>query len=146
LAENADLKQVLLKLEDKTGIDVTFPNSLEKKITARMSGISLSEALPRLLGGVNYAIIHSGSKKTRTVVSEVFVFKKSKRSRTPFQAGALRSSERQIANRIRNYERRIKSLKKNLSKVDQNSSRGKRYLRQIRSYEHTIEKLKRRLQ
>ena len=145
-AENADLKNVLLKLEDKTGIDVSFPNSLEKQITTRMSGISLSEALPRLLSGVNYAIIHSGSRKNRTVVSEVFVFKKSERSGISSQAGVLRGSEKQIANIIRNYERRIESVKKNLSKVDQNSSQGKRYLRRIRSYENTIEKLKRKIQ
>lgn len=140
-AQDVDLKNVLLKVADKTGIYVRFPNSLKKQITLRISGLSLKETLSRLLKGMNYAIIYSGSRKNRAIVSEVFVFKKLKRSRISSRA---RLRERQLSHRIRYYERRLESLKKKLSKVNKNSGQGKRYLRQIRSYENIIEKYKKR--
>ncbi len=142
-AQDADLKNVLLKVADKTGIYVRFPNSLKKQITVRISGLSLKETLSRLLKGMNYAIIYSGSRKNRAIVSEVFVFKKLKRSRIP---GRERIRERQLSHRIRNYEKRIESLKKRLLTVNKNSRQGKRYLRQIRSYKNILENLKKKLQ
>ena len=142
-AQDADLKNVLLKLEDKTGIYVRFPNSLKKQITIRISGLSLKETLSRLLKGMNYAIIYSGSRKNRAIVSEVFIFKELKKSRISSRA---RLRERQLSHRIRYYERRLESLKNKLSKVNKNSRQGKRYLRQIRSYENTLENLKKKIQ
>lgn len=140
-AQNADLKNILLKISDKTGVYVRFPSSLKKQITIRISGLSLKETLSRLLKGINYALVYSGSRKNRAIVSEVFVFKKLERSRISSRA---RVRERQLSHRIRYYERRLESLKKKLSKVNKNSRRGKSYLRQIRSYENSLENLKKK--
>jgi predicted RNase H-like nuclease (RuvC/YqgF family) len=138
-AQNADLKNVLLELANKTGISVKFSNSLEKRITIKISGYSLNEALSRVLKGLNHVIIYSGSRKNRNIVSEVLVYKMLKRSRIS------RPHEKQITKRIKLYERRLESLKKKLSQVGKSSRQGKLYLRQIRSYENIIEKYKRKI-
>jgi len=140
--QKADIKNVLLKLSEKTNIYVVFPNSLKKQITTKISGVSLSQALSKILKGMNHAIIYSGSRKNRASVSKVFVYMKSKRS------GISRGSiprEKQISARIKSYERRLESLNKKLSRLDKNSRIGKRYLRQIRSYQNVIENLKRKI-
>jgi hypothetical protein len=140
--QKADLKNVLLKLSEKTGVYVRFPNSLKKQITTKMSDVSLKEVLSKILKGINHAIVYSGSKKNRTSVSKVFVYMKSKRS------GISRGStprEKQISARIKSYERRLESLNEKLSQLDKNSRIGKRYLRQIRSYQNVIENLKRKI-
>lgn len=134
-AKNADLKNILLKLAEKTNIFIKFPVYLKKKITIKKSEISLKEALKRLLVGLNHAIIYSGSGKNQALISEVFVFTKPKKSRH------LSGIERLMANRIKAME----SLKKKLSKVDENSRRGKGYIRRIRILKKNIERLKRRL-
>ena len=136
-AEDADLQNVLLKLADKTNIYVRFPESLNKKITVIKKGISLRDALKRLLKGLNYAIIYSGLERNQTSISKVFVFKEAKKSRQQ------RANEARIANRIRGYERQIESLKKNLLRIDQNSSQGKIYQRKIMFLEKRIERLER---
>lgn len=141
-AKKADLKNVLLKLSEKTGIYVRFPNSIKKQITTKMSDVSLKEALSKILKGMNHAIVYSGSKKNRTVVSEVFVYMKPSKSIISRRSTSL---NRQIAARIKSYERRLESLNKKLSRLDKNSRIGKRYLRQIRSYQNVIENLKRKI-
>lgn len=139
-AQDADLKNILLKIADKTGVYVRFPSSLKKQITIKLSGLSLKETLSRLLKGMNYAVVYSGSRKNQANVSEVFVFKKVER-RISSRASAR---ERQLSHRIKYYERRLEYLKKKLSKVNKNSRRGKSYLRQIRSYENSLESLKKK--
>ena len=134
-AEDADLQNLLLKLADNTNIYIRFPASLEKKITISKKKISLRDALKTILREFNYAIIYSGSDKNQTFISKVIVFKKSKKSRQQ------RVNEARIANRMRAYEKQIESLKENLLKIDENSSRGKRYLRRIRILEKKIERL-----
>ncbi len=141
-AKKADLKNVLLKLSEKTGIYVRFPNSLKKQITTKMSDVSLGQALSKILKGMNHAIVYSGSKKNRTVVSEVFVYMKPNKS---ILSRRSTSRNKQIAARIRSYERRLESLNKKLSQFDKNGRQGKRYLRQIRSYQNIIENLKRKI-
>jgi hypothetical protein len=138
-AIDADLKNVLLELADKTDIYVGFPNSLKKKITIETNRISIEEALRKLLKGLNYAILYSGSSGNEVTISKVFVFKKSKKDRR------VRSNESRIAKRIRTYERQIESLKRRLLKIDADSNRGKRYIRQVRRLENNIEKLERQL-
>ena len=142
-AQDADLKNVLLRLADKTGVYVRFPSSLKKQITIEMSGLSLEETFSRLLKGINYALVYSGSGKNRAIVSEVFVFKKLERSRI---SSRTRGRERQLSHRIRYYERQLESLRKKLSKVNKNTRQGKSYLRQIRFYEKTLENLKKKIQ
>lgn len=141
-AKKADIKNVLLKLSETTGIYVRFPNSLKKQITTKMSNVSLKQALSKILKGMNHAIVYSGSKKNRTVVSEVFVYMKPSKSIISRRSA---SRNRQIAARIRSYERRLDSLNEKLSKFDKNGRQGKRYLRQIRSYQNAIESLKRKI-
>jgi len=134
-AEDADLQYVLLKIADNTNIYVRFPATLEKKITISKKKISLRDALKTILRGLNYAIIYSGSDENQTFISKVFVFNKSKKSKQQ------RVNEARIANRMRAYEKQIESLKKNLLKIDESSSRGKRYLRRIRILEKRMERL-----
>jgi hypothetical protein len=141
-AQKVDLKNVLLKLSAKTGIYVRFPNSLKKQITTKVTDVSLSEALSKILKGLNHAIIYSGSGKNRAVVSEVFVYMKSQRSRISSRST---SHEKRIAARIRSYERRLKSLNEKLSQFDKNSRQGKRYLKQIGNYKNIIKNLKRKI-
>jgi hypothetical protein len=131
-AEDADLQNVLLKIADNTNIYVRFPATLEKKITISKKKISLRDALTTILRGLNYAIIYSGSDKNQTFISEVFIFKKSRQQRV---------NEARIANRMRAYKKQIESLRKNLLKIDESSSRGKRYLRRIRILEKRMERL-----
>ena len=107
-----------------------------------MSDVSLSIALSKILKGMNHVIIYSGSRKNRAVVSEVFVYMKSKRS---IASSRSTPREKQISARIRSYERRLEFLNQKLSRFDKNSRQGKRYLRQIKSYENIIEKLKRKI-
>ena len=136
-AKDVDLQNVLLELADKTNIYVRFPASLKKKITVIKEGISLRDALKRLLKGLNYAIIYSGPDKNQTSISKVLVFKEYKMSRQQ------KANEARIANRIRAYERQIESLKRNLSRVDENSRQAKSYQRRIMVLEKRIETLER---
>ena len=141
-AQKADLKNVLLKLSNQTGIYVRFPKSLKKQITTEISGVSLSDALSKILKGMNHVIIYSGSRKNRLVVSEVFVYMKSKGHETSSQS---KPREKQILARIKSYEKRLEFLNQKLSQIDKNSRQGKRYFRRIRSYKNIIENLKRKI-
>ena len=138
-AKDAALKKVFLKLADKTNIYFKFPVSLKKRITYEKSGISIREALRRLLKGLNYYIIYSGSSKKQDAISEVVVLTKAKKSRR------LSSRERRVVRSIKSYKRQIESLKKKLAGIDENSRRGKRYLRRIRLLEDKIKRLERKL-
>jgi type II secretory pathway component GspD/PulD (secretin) len=142
-AQKADLKNVLLKLADVTGIDVTFPSSLQKQITTELTNVPIGEALSKILEGTNHAIIYFGSGKNRAVVLKVFVYNTSKSSRISERSVPQKDF---LEKRIRSYENRITFLNKKLSGLDKNSRLGKRYLNQIRSYEQSIEKLKRMMQ
>ncbi len=141
-AQQADLKNILLEISNKTGVYVSFPSALNKQITTKMSHVSLSKALVKILKGTNYAIIYSGSGKNHAVVSKVFVYTTSKRSGI---SGRSISQDNRLASRIKTYEKRIELMNKKLSHLDKNSRIAKRYVKQIRSYENIIEKLKRRI-
>jgi hypothetical protein len=144
-AQNADLKNVLLKLAKKTNIMVRFPDSLEKKITIKLSKHSLNEALSRILKGLNHAIIYSASKKNRTVVSEVLVYNKS----VSYKVSNRSKPRGRKINRsrlLKSLERRLKNLNKKYSLGNISSSQRERYLKQIRAYENKIEELKREIE
>jgi hypothetical protein len=138
-AEDADMEKVLFKLADEAKILVSLPDTLDKKLTLRLNEATLDEALKRLLSGFNFAMIYSGSNKNQTLISEVHVYTKKKKSKR------ASGNERRILNQIKAYEQRIESYKNKLSRVDANSRQGKRYLTRIRNYEKRIEKLQRRL-
>ena len=152
-AQNADLKDVLLELADKTNIIIRVPNSLKKQITITLSENSLDEALSRILRDMNYAIIYSGEKNNRTVISEVLVYNESESSEV---SNRSEYSNRNINNSIqkprgknidrsrliKSLERRLENLNKKWSLGNISSSQRERYLKQIRAYENKIEKLK----
>ena len=156
-AQNADLKNVLLKLADKTNIIVRIPNSLKKQITITLTENSLDEALSRILRDMNYAIIYSGEKNNRTVISEVLVYNESESSEVSSRS---EYSNRNINNSIqkprgkkidrsrliKSLERRLENLNKKLSLGNISSSQRERYLKQIRAYENKIEQLKREIE
>jgi hypothetical protein len=144
-AQNADLKNVLLKLAKKTNIMVRFPDSLEKKITIKLSKQSLNEALSRILKGLNHAIIYSASKKNRTVVSEVLVYNKSKSYKVSNRSKP-RGRKINRSRLLKSLERRLKNLNKKYSLGNISSSQRERYLKQIRAYENKIEELKREIE
>ena len=136
---DTDIKYILSKLSEKTSISIKYPESLKKKVTINKKEISLRKALRSLLKGLNYAMIYSAKNKNKSTILEVRVFSVSKKSRLSERA------EAQIDNRIKSYERQIKAIKNNLTRVDQNSSRGKGYLNRIRFLEEKIQKLERQL-
>ena len=156
-AQNADLKNVLLELADKTNIIVRVPNSLKKQITITLTENSLDEALSRILRDMNYAIIYSGEKNNRTVISEVLVYNESESSEV---SNRSEYSNRNINNSIqkprgkkidrsrliKSLERRLENLNKKLSLGNISSSQRERYLKQIRAYENKIEQLKREIE
>ena len=152
-AQNADLKNVLLKLADKTNIIVRIPNSLKKQITITLSENSLDEALSRILRDMNYAIIYSGEKNNRTVISEVLVYNESESSKVSNRSesgdkninGRIKQPRDENIDRsrlIKSLERRLENLNKKWSLGNISSSQRERYLKQIRAYENKIEKLK----
>lgn len=142
-ADNAEIKNILLRLNEKAGIFVRFPSTLQKTITIELSDVTIEKALPKILKGLNYATVYAmpaGTNKAQ--VSEVHIFSAYKgRTRTRQSAQRLR----QIENRISNYEKRIRSAQQRLDRVSQDSPAGKRYQRQIRSYQRTVERLKRQI-
>ena len=156
-AQNADLKDVLLELADKTNIIIRVPNSLKKRITITLSENSLDEALSRILRDMNYAIIYSGEKNNRTVISEVLIYNESESSEVSSRS---ESTNRNINNSIqkprgkkidrsrliKSLERRLENLNKKLSLGNISSSQRERYLKQIRAYENKIEQLKREIE
>ena len=156
-AQNADLKNVLLELADKTNIIIRVPNSLKKQITITLSENSLDEALSRILRDMNYAIIYSGEKNNRTVISEVLIYNESESSEVSSRS---EYSNRNINNSIqkprgkkidrsrliKSLERRLENLNKKLSLGNISSSQRERYLKQIRAYENKIEQLKREIE
>ena len=144
-AQNADLKNVLSKLANKTNIIVRFPNSLKKQITIKLSKHPLNEVLSRILKGLNHAIIYSASKKNRTVVSEVLVYNKS----VSYKVSNRSKPRGRKINRsrlLKSLERRLKNLNKKYSLGNISSSQRERYLKQIRAYENKIEQLKREIE
>jgi len=56
--KDADLKKVLLKLSDKTNINIKLPVYIDKKITINKNGISLGEGLEYILKNDKSSIIY----------------------------------------------------------------------------------------
>jgi predicted RNase H-like nuclease (RuvC/YqgF family) len=141
-AQKAELKNVLLRIADETGIYVRFPNSLKKQITIEISDVSLSKTLSKILKGMNHAVIYSGSRRNQAVVSDVFIYMASKKYKVSSRST---SREKKIAAQIRSYEKRLKILKEKLSQFDKHGRQGRRYLRRIRHYENIIENLQKKI-
>ena len=138
-ADNADIKDVLSTLASTANITVEFPVTLKKAITIHRQGVTLTQALRQMLIGINHILIYSGANPSQATISKVLVLEKAG-PRKPVSPKASR-----LARRIKTYQRQIDSIKNRLSKTDANSSRGKRYLRQINRIEGNIERLERQL-
>lgn len=138
--EQVDIKRILLKLARESGIPVIFSKKLNRKVSAELSDAPLNEALPKLLKGINHAIVYSDNLEEGSVISKIFVFEKSKRT---FSSRVTRTRLRRITNQVKNYEKRIQILKNKLTRFQGNNRIRQRYLNQIKSYERRIERLNR---
>ena len=152
--KDADLKKVLLKLSDKTNINIKLPVYMDKKITINKNGISLGEGLEYILKNLNHIILYSGIKNNKPMISRVIVLSESKKStkltasrtqaaNSETQAASsliqLPNSEMQAADIIKGYEKQIEILKKKLSTTPENSKRREPYIKRIKILEKFIE-------
>ena len=159
--KDADLKKVLLKLSDKTNINIKLPVYMDKKITINKNGISLGEGLESLLKNLNHIILYSGIKNNKPMISRVIVLSESKKStkltdsrtqaassetqpaNSETQAASsviqLPNSEMQAADIIKGYEKQIEILKNKLSTIPENSRLRKHYIKRIKILEKFIE-------
>ncbi len=76
--ENAPLGDVLKSLSDRFPLDIRGPYSSSDPVSASFSGLTLDEALKRLLRGYNYVLMDGGASERR-----VLIFM-SKSTRTPY--------------------------------------------------------------
>jgi predicted RNase H-like nuclease (RuvC/YqgF family) len=146
-AEKADLSSLLTQIAQRAGIHVRFPKSLTKKITIKLSGVSLKKALCRLLKGEDYALLYSVSEKHKpAAISEVYVLPKSTGPSSSRQHKRPKGREEVIRASIARYEKRLETLKSRMTTVDEESRRGKLIGNQMRSTEKTIERLRKSLE
>jgi hypothetical protein len=145
-ADKADIKTILLSISKKTNVFIQYPSKLKKQITIKLSNVSIRNALSRLLKGQDYAIIYTASKKhNNESISEVYVLPEQWGNRKPARYQPRVRRENRMERSLRNYERRLDSLRNRLTKVNQRSREGRRILGQIRSIEKTIERLQKKL-
>jgi hypothetical protein len=143
-AHNADLKSILQRLNEETGIAVRYPNALDKKVTAEMSDVVLEMGLRRILKGINYATVYSKSADSDSArVSKVYVFKAYQGSQRTTRDARRR---KRIEDRIGNYRKRIQAAQRRLAQAASDSQSGRRFQRQIRSYQRTVERLEQQLE
>ncbi|MEJ2039542.1 MAG: hypothetical protein P8X55_11495, partial [Desulfosarcinaceae bacterium] len=77
--QQADIKNILLRISDETGIFVRFPKDISKQISIALVDTPLAKALNKLLRGLNHAIIYSPPKKRQASrVDRVYVFQEAK--------------------------------------------------------------------
>jgi hypothetical protein len=138
-AKEADLETVLMAPVDSANFYTEVPISLFERTTINLTNFPLKEAIDRLLTGLNHLIIYSGTDKSHSSISEVYVLPKIKRSKR------LHGREKWLARRMAGYQKQIESLNRKLSNIDQNSRHGKIYLRRIKLLNKQIESLERRL-
>ena len=150
-AQQADIKNILLRISDETGIFVRFPNDISKQISIAIVDTPLAKALKKLLRGLNHAIIYSPpNKKQAPRVDQVYVFQEAKGGSARSYARSYNTSNNTsngqqqsiVERRIQSYEKRIQFLKERLSRVDADSTQGKRYTQQIESYQKHLERLR----
>jgi len=84
--KDMDIKKVLYKIEEKTSIEINYPENIERIITFHIEEASLRDALEGLLFGYNYAFIYSGKDREHSVISEIYVFERQKASPGFFRA------------------------------------------------------------
>ena len=159
--KDADLKKVLLKLSDKTNINIKLPVYMDKKITINKNGISLDEGLKYILKNLNHIILYSGIKNNKPMISRVIVLSESKKStkltasrteaassetqpaNSETQAASsliqLPNSEMQAADILKGYKKQIEILQMKLSTIPENNRLRKHYIKRIKILEKFIE-------
>ena len=159
--KDADLKKVLLKLSDKTNINIKLPVYIDKKITINKNGISLGEGLEYILKNLNHIILYSGIKNNKPMISGVIVLSESKKStklidsrteaassetqpaNSETQAASsliqLPNSEMQAADILKGYKKQIEILQMKLSTIPENNRLRKHYIKRIKILEKFIE-------
>ncbi len=145
-ADNAEIKNILLKLNAEANIVVKFPDELQKTITIELSDITIERALTKILRGIDHVIVYSmPADTTNAQVSEIHVFgayENSGYSENPSSTKQSAPHSKQIKNSITSYEKRIQSAQQRINTMPEDSPASKRYQLQIRSYKRIIERLK----
>ena len=141
-ARNADLKLVLSRLAETAGISIRYPESLEREITLDKRRISMDQALDILLKGLNHIVIYSGPDAGGARIDEVLVLEDPGKARSGLPPRTGTSSAKRQSRLLASYLRQMNSLKQRLAKVDENSSRGKRYQSSIERLEKDIQRIK----
>jgi len=145
-ADKTDIQDILSGISKKTNVFIQFPRALKEQITIRLTNVSVRDALSRLLKGRDYAIIYSASKKSnRNPLSKVYVLPEQWGSRKPARSQTRSRQVKRIERSLRNYKKRLDSLKNRLSKVGQGTLKERRIMRQIRLTEKTVGRLEKRL-
>jgi len=138
-----DIKTILLGISKETNIFIQFPEALKKKITIKLSNVSIRDALKRLLKNQDYAIIYSALKKNNRVsISEVYVLPEKWGNRKPSRSQTLSRREESI---LRSYNRRLDSLRNQLKTVARGSDTERRILSKIQSIEKRVETMGKKL-
>ena len=142
-ARNADLKSIMRRLAEETGIAVRYPRALDKKVTVELSDVALERGLRRILKGLNYATVYlRPDDSERASISKVFIFKAYQGPRRTSRNAGRRTL---IEDRIANYQKRFQSAQRRLNQVAPDSPAGQRLQRQIRSYQRVIERLEQQI-
>jgi hypothetical protein len=139
ITKNVDLRSVLDELAKTVGIVVSYPVSLNKKVTMNRQAIPVGQALKEILKGINYVVIYSGPSQQHAEIEEVIVMTKSRQRQLP------PGKARRLNQQINRYNRQIKSLQQRSVRVAPDSRQGKRYNRQIKRLQGKIERLERQL-
>ncbi|MBN2040927.1 MAG: hypothetical protein JW864_12860 [Spirochaetes bacterium] len=138
-AQDADIKNILSEISDITGISVSYPKYINKKVTTRLTKVPLPEALKSLLRGMNYTVIYSYlEKKDRFKVSEIYVLPEYSRRSAVRTKSKFSNTER----RIQSYERRIRFLTERMEKLEPDSPRRRTYERRLRNYQNRLDRLR----
>lgn len=132
----ADIKAVLAELSQAANLAISYPTTLEKKITLNRAGLSIGETLEVVLRGINHVILYSGPSRKTARIKKVFVLNKKARRRP-----ISRHKERQLNRRIQTYRHRINSLKRRLADMEPTSPQGRRYQNRISRLKRTLERL-----
>ena len=73
-ADGAPLSQILREVARRTGVRIVGADGLQDATSVRLSNLSVSDVLRRLLGGMSYVLVEEGSPqgRTRTTLARVF--------------------------------------------------------------------------
>ncbi len=165
--ENAELKEVLTAVGEKTGISIRSPENLKRSITVQFDRVPLEEGLHRILRDVNHVLIFSQSdeKNEPETVTGVFIpSEEAKGSSTrwvspsvPVQSrvepekeipeneemtpGAMERDEEEGEDPIlARYERQLDQLEEQLDTVGEDTPQGRAIMSRIARLRKQMEK------